>query len=163
MMKKALTDILIKRKKTIIESISSLFVFLFVYTALSKLTDYDFFVAQLHTHPGINKFAATIAWLIPALELSVSTLLLFRQTRLAGLYSSLLLMTGFTIYLLYMLRFGDNLPCTCGGVIKYMTWKQHAGFNLFFILIAILGIKLMKINKSETNIASPKTSRYETT
>jgi hypothetical protein len=162
-MKKVLPVILIKRKSTIIEVISSLFVLLFVYTALSKLTDYNFFVAQLYTHPGINKYAATIAWLIPTLELCAATLLSFQRTRLTGLYSSLLLMTGFTIYLLYMLRFGDNLPCSCGGVIKYMTWKQHVGFNLFFILIAILAIKLMKINKSENNISSPKTSAYETT
>jgi len=164
-MKKVLPVFLTKRKSTIIEAISSLFVLLFVYTSLSKLTDYDFFVAQLYTHPGINKYAATIAWLIPALELCAAALLSFQRTRLTGLYSSLLLMTGFTIYLLYMLRFGDNLPCTCGGVIKYMTWKQHVGFNLFFVLIAILGIKLvkMKINNSENNISSPKTSAYETT
>lgn len=164
-MKKVLPVFLFKRKNTIIEAISSLFVLLFVYTALSKLTDYDFFVAQLYTHTGISKYASTIAWLIPALELSISALLLFQRTRLTGLYSSLLLMTGFTIYLLYMLRFGDNLPCSCGGVIRYMTWRQHVGFNLFFILIAILGIKLMKrkINNSENNISSPKTSAYETT
>jgi hypothetical protein len=136
---------LIKRKNTVIEISSSLFILLFVYTALSKLTDYNFFVAQLNTHPGINKYADTIAWSIPGAELLISVMLLIPRTRVIGLYGSLGLMAVFTVYLLYMLQFGEHLPCSCGGVIKYMTWKQHVAFNSFFIVVAILGLWLSKL------------------
>jgi putative oxidoreductase len=49
----------------------------------------------------------------------------------------------FTFYILYMLLFEKHLPCSCGGVLKEMTWKQHLVFNLFFTAIAFTGLKIL--------------------
>jgi len=61
------------------------------------------------------------------------------------LYASLILMMAFTIYtvtvLLHAFRY---VPCSCGGVIKKLTWPQHLVFNLFFVAISLLGIWLKK-------------------
>lgn len=118
---------------------SSLLILLFTYTAISKLTEFEKFVRVLDESPLIHKGADTIGWLLPVTELIVVLLLFFEQTRKAGLYASLLLLVLFTLYLLYMVLFVADLPCSCGGVLSKMSWKQHVLFNLFFIVINLIG------------------------
>lgn len=125
-----------------VEMISSLFILLFVYTAVSKFLDFDSFKAVITQSPLIGSFAYVIAWLLPTLELWVAGLLFIERTRPAGLYAALILMIGFTGYIIYMLLFSSHLPCSCGGVIKYLSWRSHIFFNVFWILLAVLAIKL---------------------
>jgi len=115
-------------------------VFLFVYTATSKLSRYEIFQIQLERFPWIKHMAFIIAWVVPAVELAAAVLLLTRRARRAGLYISLALMILFTLYLAFMLGTEKHLPCSCGGVISSMSWGQHLVFNIFFTGIAIMGI-----------------------
>ena len=84
--------------------------------------------------------ATTLVWAVPAIELVAAVLLLARRMRRIGFYISLALMVLFTVYLALMLGSGEHLPCSCGGVIAWMTWRQHLVFNLFFIGIATIGL-----------------------
>ena len=74
----------------------------------------------------------------------ISLLLVLTLTRKKGLYASGILLSGFTIYLAYMVLSGLKLPCHCGGVISSMTWQQHIWFNVAFVLLAYAGIRLHK-------------------
>jgi putative oxidoreductase len=132
------------KKATIVEITSSLLILLFVYTALSKLAGFVQFKETLRKSPFIGSNASWIAWMLPVTELIVALLLLMPFTRLLGLYSSLALMIIFTVYIAYMLAFTPKLPCSCGGVLKDMTWKQHLVFNIFFTLLASIGVRLFK-------------------
>jgi hypothetical protein len=61
------------------------------------------------------------------------------------------LMSLFTIYTILVLsHFYDYVPCSCGGVIRRLTWPQHLFFNLFFVALSTLGIILQrrKVSKS---------------
>ncbi|MGX5688489.1 MauE/DoxX family redox-associated membrane protein [Arcticibacter tournemirensis] len=118
-----------------------LFVFLFVYTAYAKLTDHAAFASVLSKSVIIGAQAEAFAWLIPLSELAISLLLVIPKTVRAGLYASLALMLGFTIYLIIMMQVQQNLPCHCGGVISRMTWGQHIGFNTGWIMLAVLALK----------------------
>ncbi len=131
-----------KKSSTILEAICGLFILLFVYTAISKLQTYDSFKIVLRKSPLISDLAGVIAWLLPAAELVAAILLFIPRTRKYGLYACLLLMTVFTAYLGYMIAFTPHLPCSCGGVIKGMTWSQHLLFNTFFLGLALVGIWL---------------------
>lgn len=124
--------------------ISALLIFLFTYTASSKLAGFSFFQAQLSLYPFIKDAAAPIAIAIPAVELAMVVLLFLPATRLMGLYASSLLLIVFTVYLSVMVATQKNLPCSCGGVIQKMSWQQHIAFNLFFILLCALGIRLQR-------------------
>lgn len=86
-----------------------------------------------------------LAYTLPALEMITVVLLVIHTTRLLGLYLSLLLMTLFTGYVLAVLLglFG-RIPCSCGGVIELLGWKEHLVFNIFFLVISILAIRLHK-------------------
>lgn len=130
------------KKNTITEIISSLLIVLFIYTALSKLTAYDNFTAQLSKSPFITSYSNSIAWSIPAGEILISILLVIKKTRLIALYASFFLMSLFTAYLIIMLNFSYHIPCSCGGVLQYLSWNEHIVFNAFFIVIAGAGVLL---------------------
>lgn len=132
------------RRKLAIEIISSLLLLLFAYTALSKLLDHTSFKEVLSRSPLIGDKAAVTSLALPITESLVSVLLFIPRTRLWGLYGSLALMTGFTLYLAYMLYYTPNLPCSCGGVLKQMTWNQHLVFNIFFLLLSLAGVVMQR-------------------
>lgn len=119
---------------------SSILILLYSYTAISKFAAYAIFEDSLRRSPLIDQGADTIAWLLPAAELIVVLLLFFERTRRAGFYASLLLLVLFTLYLLYMVLFVADLPCSCGGVLRRLSWQQHVWFNLFFIAVNVLGL-----------------------
>lgn len=131
--------------KTIVEVIAALFILLFVYTSVNKLIAIRDLRIALKSYPVIGGISEIVAWGLPLTEVIVSILLLFRSSKLIGLYSSLALMCAFTLYLTYMLTFTDKHVCTCGGMLQILTWPQHLLFNIIFIFIAIIGIYLHRI------------------
>lgn len=135
--------------KIVVEIISSLFILLFVYTAVSKWLDYHSFQNVLKQSSLMGSFAAVAAWLLPLLELGIAGLLFFGPTRKAGFYAAGGILIVFTGYIGYMLLFSSRLPCSCGGVLKYLSWRSHLLFNMGWILLAGIGLRLMtgKYNK----------------
>ncbi|OQP54371.1 hypothetical protein A4H97_22960 [Niastella yeongjuensis] len=129
-------------KSTIVEIISMLFIILFLYTGLSKLIDYYEFKDQLIDNPILKPFASIVVWALPLTEFIVCVLLIIPRWRLKGLYASMALMIAFTIYVAGVLSFYKELPCSCGGIISLLSWKQHLVFNSAFILLAFAGVKL---------------------
>src|ERR1044072_2670219 len=131
-------------RKLFAEIIGGLFILLFLYTALSKLSEIALFRLVLRSSPLISDYANLVSILIPVSEILVSLLLFIPGTRRRGLYAAFLLMLIFTLYLAYMLSFTRQLPCSCGGVISRLSWKQHLVFNIAFTLLAIAGIRLSR-------------------
>lgn len=132
------------KRSTYIEIISYAFIILFLYTAFSKLFIYSTYLRDLQRSPFISDFAKPLSVLLPLAELVISVLLFLPKKRLLGLYGSLTLMIAFTIYVSGLVFTQDRLPCSCGGLIRELTWKQHFFFNLFFTALAIIGIWLSK-------------------
>lgn len=131
------------KKSIVIETISGLFILLFVYTAISKLFNHHGFESVISRSPLIEGKAHYVAWGVPIVELIISLLLFIPKVRKWGLYASSILMLVFTAYLFYIIYFTPNLPCSCGGVIGLMSWKQHLVFNIVFTLLGIVGSVLI--------------------
>lgn len=129
-------------RRIFIEIICFLLILLFVYAAVSKLTDYETFKVQLGKSPFITDYASILAWVLPVFEILVGLMLAFKKTRLLGLYASLFLMTMFTAYIYIMLRYSYYVPCSCGGVLSNMSWITHFWFNVLFVLLSLIGILL---------------------
>lgn len=132
------------RKNTIVECIASLLILLFIYAALSKISDYNRFAVQLSKSPFITSFSNIVAWSIPTIEILIALLLVIKRTRQTGLYAAFFLMSLFTAYLLIMLKFSYYIPCSCGGVLEQLSWESHIVFNTFFIALSAAGIFLNK-------------------
>ncbi|MER3374031.1 MAG: hypothetical protein RIM83_05280 [Allomuricauda sp.] len=133
-------------KKDFVAIIAILYMLLFVYTASSKLMHLGVFRLRLERMPYIAPYAQWISWGLPFLELVIAGLLLFHGYRLIGLYASLILMFVFTGYIIAVLQFSDSIPCSCGGVISALGWKDHILLNSTFMLLALFGIIWSKKN-----------------
>jgi len=139
----------------IIEIIAAIFILLFTYTAISKLSGYNAFKITLYNSPLLSSYAAIVAWVLPIVELIISGLLFIPQKRETGLYASFALMLVFTIYLGYMILFSPHLPCSCGGVLQQLTWPQHLWFNIGFTILAAAGIRMHYKFKNNFSVQQP--------
>lgn len=131
------------------ETICFLFILLFVYAGLTKLLDFEKFVIQIGQSPMLTAYSKWVAWIIPLLEIVISLLLAFKRFRLIALYASFSLMVAFTAYIIVIMNFSPYVPCSCGGVLQDMGWKEHLGFNVGFVVLGIAGITLQ--SKTNTN------------
>lgn len=133
------------KKRVMIELICALLIFLFLYTAISKLVDYTRYYGQINGQPLPNVLTPFIVWTLPTIEILIAIGLMFSRTRLAALWSSFILLIIFTIYIgLILANTFEKIPCSCGGVLQNLTWIQHLWFNLFFILLTAAGIWLTR-------------------
>ena len=132
------------KKETILQSIAGLLILIFFYTALSKILDFARFRFTLRSSPLLSSISSYLAWLIPISEFFLCLLLILPRYRPYGFWGSSVLMLLFTLYISYMLATASHLPCSCGGVLGQMTWKQHLIFNITFTLLASSGIFLQR-------------------
>ncbi|RTE54137.1 hypothetical protein EHW67_09450 [Arenibacter aquaticus] len=131
-----------KHRETIVAVISLLFIVLFAYAGLTKLLEGHMFYDNIRNSPvlGGRAMASFASWAIPLSELAVALLLIWKKTRLMGLYGAGILMLLFTGYTLAIVFFAPYLPCSCGGVISLLSWEQHSILNLLLLLLALHGI-----------------------
>ncbi len=128
-------------KTLIVQVISAAFILLWIYTAGSKLADFQSYKQEMSLQVFSPDFAAVLVYAIPFSEILCAILLLIKKTNKLGLVLSLLLMLVFTGYiLLIILGYFPKTPCSCGGIIKAMGWQAHLIFNIFFISASILSL-----------------------
>ncbi len=133
------------KRQILLECISALLIMLFLYASLSKFLDFHTFTGEMNNQPLPNSWTPFLVWFIPCSEILMCIALLFERTRLIGFYASLFFMSLFTIYsIIIVLNFFGRIPCSCGGVIKRLTWNQHIVLNLFFVALSISGIVLQR-------------------
>ena len=133
------------KRQVLLECISALLILLFLYASLSKFMDFYTFTGEMLNQPLPHYLSRFLIWFIPITEILLCIALLFERTRLLGFYGSLGFMTLFTIYSLFIVfNFFGRIPCSCGGVIKRLTWKQHIVFNLFFVALSVGGVILQR-------------------
>lgn len=125
-----------KPASIIVEIVRALLIVLWVYTATMKFAQPHIFHNALNFSAVTHPYAGLLYWLIPSIEALLVILLLIPRTKGIGLIGSLLLMTLFTFYIAYMLEFGRELPCSCGGIISKLTWPQHLWLNVVLTLLS---------------------------
>jgi putative oxidoreductase len=133
----------------------SLLIILWVYTAGSKLLEFNSFKHQLsmqHFPFGLERI---FVFALPLTELLTAYLLCKKQTLKAGLVLSLTLLIIFTVYIVLILTgINSKAPCSCGGVLNFLNWKTHLLFNLTFMALnawAIYHSSIKKGGRENTN------------
>ena len=134
----------IKKEQLIIDIVAILYILIFVYTGVYKLVNHRVFYLQLIGHPLLKDYAHIVSWVVPVVEVVAALLLAFSITRMKGIYLSLATMSCFTIYLIYMIVTHPKLPCSCGGIVNSLSWRQHVMVNTLYILMGITAIILHK-------------------
>lgn len=133
---------------------------LLVYAAMNKGLDFENFQVELAQSPLLSAFASWISWTVLIIEFGIAIFLLFRKTRIKALYAGFCLMSMFTAYIFIMLNYSSFLPCSCGGILEKMSWKQHLIFNLFFVALGATALLLdyrlrTKTDALRLTLASP--------
>ena len=139
-------------KKNIVQTVCLLYMLLFVYAAVSKLLEFENFQAQLGQSPILGAYTGVLSYSLIVIELVIGLILAIPKTRVRvpALYVAYLLMILFTVYIVIILNFSSNVPCTCGGILENLDWNDHLIFNIFFLLLAISGIVLCSENHKTT-------------
>lgn len=112
------------------------FIILFVYAAISKVTDFENFQVQVAQSPLLSAFATVIAYATIIGELIIAILLCFPKTKRLGLYLFLGMMSAFTVYIYLILNYSPFVPCSCGGILEKMGWTEHLWFNIITTIVA---------------------------
>lgn len=138
------------KKETLIDTISYLFIFLFLYTGGSKIIMHQGFVSAIRKVHIFKNTVNIISWAIPILELLLVLGLILPKSRKISLYGTAILMVAFTIYVAYILQYQwPHLPCSCGGILQYLTWRQHLFVNSLLTALSFAAIYI--INKRQQN------------
>jgi uncharacterized membrane protein YphA (DoxX/SURF4 family) len=137
-------------KRGLILIISYFFVILFLYSGASKLMEYSLFQEQIAVSPILRPISTYIAWILPTTEFLAAILLFFPKSRLKGLYFSLVLMILFTGYIIAILLFDKQLPCSCGGILESLSWKEHLAFNSICIAVGAISTILERSIQKES-------------
>lgn len=137
------------KRTTIIDIFTILNIILFLYTGITKITDYSVFKEQLTMSPILSWAATPVAVLLPVVEFIIVLMLVIPRWRLKGLYSSLIIMTAFTAYITAMFLVAPEMPCSCGGIIELLSWKGHLIFNGVFVVLNALAIYFQKKVRNE--------------
>ena len=132
------------RSSVITEVIALFFVALFLYTGINKFMDFYIFREQVGLSPLLASVADLVAVILPSIEILTAIILFIPRTRLLGMYMALILMICFTGYIFYILNFNEHLPCTCGGVLESLSWRQHLVLNACLITLAFTGCLNLK-------------------
>lgn len=56
----------------------------------------------------------------------------------------------FTAYIIVILNYSSFVPCSCGGILEEMGWKEHLIFNIAFTILAAIASVVIATNKSKT-------------
>lgn len=146
------------KSNMIVEFITILYISLMLYTAVSKLSDYNLSREQMAMMPLLRPISHIVAWLLPMIEIMLAVLVFLPVTRVKGLYGVTGLMVLFTIYIMYMMTNYQHLPCSCGGLIETLSWTGHLVFNLIYIMLGILAIVLHEKGGQSTRNYAPAVS-----
>jgi hypothetical protein len=135
-------------KERVIKFTSSLLIILWIYTGGSKLLDFPSFSHQVELQNFSPLLTDILKYAIPITEIFTAVLLCTKATFRTGLVLSLITIGSFTVYTILVLTgVYPKIPCSCGGIIKELSWRNHLIFNLFVFAINITALSLFIIKE----------------
>ena len=133
----------VSTKPFILNFLAASLIGLFFYAAFSQLLNFEDTRRSMLNQVFPVFIAQMLSYLIPLLELTITTLLIFVNTRWIGFYASAFLLLLFSAYILITMSgvFG-RIPCSCGGLLRSQSYWPQLLMNIFFLFLAVIGICL---------------------
>ncbi|OJZ01252.1 MauE/DoxX family redox-associated membrane protein [Sphingobacterium sp. 40-24] len=127
-------------KNIISELIIFILILIWAYTFASKIFDFDTFNRQIKGAYLLSAGGAVLPFVLQAIHLVIVIMLLNKNWRRLGLLTSLSVLTIYTAYLIYILKFAPSIPCSCIAVFRGMNWNDQLYFNFIALSINIIGL-----------------------
>ena len=150
------------KRDHLLNIICSVLVMLWTYAAVSKWMQFRIFVTSLFNQELPRWSIYPLSLVLPLGELLIAAALFFNEYRKKGLWASLILLSAFTVYIsAILLHFFPRIPCSCGGVISTLTWKDHLWLNVFFLVLSFAGLATMRDHNNKfLRIKSPPINEF---
>lgn len=136
-----------RTKSVVVDIVTILLIILWIYAAFSKLLDYSNFSIELGKSPLLTSFAPVVAVGVPLLEIGLAIMLLIERTKFIAIVMSTSLLLLFTCYLFIILNYSSYIPCSCGGILGHLGYKEHIVFNLILFALGVVSILFYKLEK----------------
>lgn len=127
-------------KNIISETIIFILILIWAYTFASKIFDFDTFDRQIKGAYLLSVGGYVLPYILQFIHLGMVVLLLNKNWRRLGLPTSLSVLTLYTAYLVYILKFAPSIPCSCIAVMGGMNWNDQLYFNFIALAINIIGL-----------------------
>ncbi len=119
--------------------INAILIFIYLYSFIDKLKNFQEFVSNLSKSPYLNTINSLfLAVVVLFFEIFIPILLLFDKSKELGYLLSFLMIFSFTGYIVIMMVYSPYLPCSCGGFIESLSWEGHLFLNLFILFISAI-------------------------
>lgn len=119
---------------------------IYFFSGVDKSLNFEKFVIQFARSPfAPSVFLIEFSILIIIIEIILCIMLFIDKLNKWALFGFFILSFLFTTYIFLMLIYSPQLPCSCGGLVDFLSWKQHLILNLFLTIMSFLAF--MKIKK----------------
>lgn len=135
-----------KKGSTLFLEISMvLLIGMWAYAVTVKLLAFDHFRVTMSRQPVGWLLRMTLTYALLPAEALTAVLLTVPPLKRIGLALSAGLLTVFSGYIfLGIIHVFKQVPCSCGGILEHLGWPVHLLFNLFFLAITVISIKIIK-------------------
>ncbi|WP_426477517.1 MauE/DoxX family redox-associated membrane protein [Chryseobacterium sp. CBSDS_008] len=144
-------------KNIISELVIFILILVWAYTFASKIFDFDTFDRQIQGAYLLSAGGSVLPYILQAVHIGIVTLLINKNWRKFGLIASLFVLTLYTAYLIYILKFAPSIPCSCIAVFTSMNWNDQLYFNFIALAINIIGLIMFAFKRP------PHSSHIQTT
>jgi hypothetical protein len=127
----------------ITEAIISILIALWCFTFVSKIVDFETFNRQIKGAYLLSALGTFLPYFLQCLHLVIIILLINKRLKKYGLLASLNVLTLYTAYLVYVLKFAPSVPCSCIAVLRGMNWTDQLYFNFVALAINITGLIML--------------------
>lgn len=118
----------------------------FFYSGVDKLENFDQFVNNFSKSPfAPHVYLEGLSALLIFFEIGFALMLLIRKTQYHALIGFGFLSLIFTTYIALMIFYSPFLPCSCGGIVDFLSWAEHLILTLVLTLSSFYAASISKI------------------
>ncbi|RQO77793.1 hypothetical protein DBR40_07400 [Pedobacter sp. KBW01] len=133
-------------KAALLDVITTVLILLWAFAALTKLLDYGHYRSDMHLQFFDGKVLHVLVPALPYTQICAALFLLSGRHRIYGLWLSMLLMMGFTVYVATVYYgYLSSHPKTCNGLFENSSWGGQLVINLGLLLVSVFGIILYQL------------------
>jgi hypothetical protein len=109
----------------------------YFYSGVDKLIHFDEFVVNFSKSPfAPSEFINEVAFCVVGTELGICFLCFFNKFQKLACLLFMIISFIFSGYVFLMITYSPYLPCSCGGLINFLTWNEHLVLNILLTTIS---------------------------
>lgn len=124
-------------KTTVIAFVILINFVVYFYSGVDKLIHFNEFVLNFSKSPfAPSDLINELSFCVVGIELGICFLCFFNKFQKLACLLFMIMSYVFSGYVLLMITYSPYLPCSCGGLIDFLTWNEHLALNISLTTIS---------------------------